>query len=449
MNSRVRSHALWISVSLFPAAVPCIAQCSAQLSAADGPPVPVRTGGQLFVSGPYGSLPHTGSVDHYDPSTGAWSVLDLSMTRFGFASTGAEGIALFAGGYRFDGVSWLVSDRVDLYETLAGAWTTAALSQARADVTAATVGSKALFAGGYGVNDLDVCSARVDLFDAVTGTWTTADLSQPRNGMSVAVVDDRVLFAGGWTDGSAGTGQVMSAVVDIFDAATGQWSSANLTQARMGMVATTVGSTALFSGGASATSPAWVLSDVVDLFDGSSGLWSSATLSSPRVRLAATSVAGKAYFAGGMTPDPINPPFIVLTDAIDVFDALTSTWSLAHLSEPRFDVGAVAFGDRAWFAGGSVGQHAPLSVVDVLDTATGAWSVQSLGVARGAVAAVALEDRVVFAGGTVSCGSHPGPSPAGFGVGEVRRFQVVYRDAASPCGSGFNASNGLEVEFTH
>ena len=35
----------------------------------------------------------------------------------------------------------------------------------------------------------------------------------------------------------------------------------------------------------------------------------------------------------------------------------------------------------------------------------------------------------------------------GFGPGDVRRFQVWYRDPAGPCASGFNLSHGMEVVF--
>jgi hypothetical protein len=38
---------------------------------------------------------------------------------------------------------------------------------------------------------------------------------------------------------------------------------------------------------------------------------------------------------------------------------------------------------------------------------------------------------------------------AGLVAGDLKRYQIWYRDpAASPCGSGFNLSNGIEVNWT-
>ncbi len=53
----------------------------------------------------------------------------------------------------------------------------------------------------------------------------------------------KAIFAGGYS--SSG----YSNVVDIYDASTGQWSTATLSQARDGLAATTVGTEAIFAGG--------------------------------------------------------------------------------------------------------------------------------------------------------------------------------------------------------
>lgn len=52
------------------------------------------------------------------------------------------------------------------------------------------------------------------------------------------------------------------------------------------------------------------------------------------------------------------------------------------------------------------------------------------------------------AGGIAHWG--PGLQPmGGWGAGDTRRLQVWYRDpVGGPCGSGFNLSNGIELEFT-
>lgn len=61
---------------------------------------------------------------------------------------------------------------------------------------------------------------------------------------------------------------------------------------------------------------------------------------------------------------------------------------------------------------------------------------------------VRLGVRLPDSSGAASWG--PGLAPSGgWNQGDVRRFQVWYRDpSGSPCGFGFNLSNGLEVVFT-
>ena len=48
---------------------------------------------------------------------------------------------------------------------------------------------------------------------------------------------------------TAGGSQSLSIVVDLYDSGTGRWSTAQLSQARNDLVATSVGAVAIFAGG--------------------------------------------------------------------------------------------------------------------------------------------------------------------------------------------------------
>src|SRR5207237_9654119 len=88
-------------------------------------------------------------------------------------------------------------------------------------------------------------SAVVDIYDSATGQWSTAALSDARWQLRVATVGSKVLFAGGTTDGTFNEAAA-TATVDIYDAATGEWSTAALSQARLVPTIATVGTKALF-----------------------------------------------------------------------------------------------------------------------------------------------------------------------------------------------------------
>ena len=142
------------------------------------------------------------------------------------------------------------------------------LTQARTWLTATTVGNTALFAGGgwEGRDGPWFESDVVDLYDATTNTWRTAALSQARRGMAATTVGSTALFAGGGWHDRDGTAHD-SDVVDLYHAPTNTWRTAKLSQARTSLAATTVGGTALFAVGY------WYdgngtrhYSDVVDLY---------------------------------------------------------------------------------------------------------------------------------------------------------------------------------------
>jgi hypothetical protein len=82
----------------------------------------------------------------------------------------------------------------------------------------ASLGNRVLFAGGSlhaEAHSADL-SARVDIFDAASGTWTTDTLSQARTEAVASIVGHVAVFAGGLTDSG------YSDVIDLFDANTGQ-----------------------------------------------------------------------------------------------------------------------------------------------------------------------------------------------------------------------------------
>jgi hypothetical protein len=131
------------------------------------------------------------------------------------------------------------SNVVDVYNSATGAWSTAQLSVPRWYLAAASVGNVALFAGGYAASALFVqggggrCSwlrevefVRVLQYCGFVCPATASSL----------------------TRATAGGG---SNAVDVYNSATGAWSTAQLSVARWVIAATSVKNVALFAGGAS------------------------------------------------------------------------------------------------------------------------------------------------------------------------------------------------------
>jgi len=226
--------------------------------------------------------------------------------------------------------------------------------------------------------------------------WSTANLSQPRWNLSATSVGNQVFFAGGQTDSDC------SSVVDIYDKSTGIWSTANLSQARTLLSAASVGGKAFFVGGRAGAIWNDVHSNVVDVYDLSTGVWSTASLSEARGSLAAASAGNKAIFAGG-GPAGGN------SSTVDIYDASTGTWSTANLSQARNSLAGASLGGRAYFGGGAIAVvGTPLTVVDIYDASANTWSTANLSQGRWDVVAAAAGDKVVFAGGLTAHYYGPG-----------------------------------------
>ena len=307
----------------------------------------------------------------------------LSEDRQSGAATSVGTEALFAGGLKSDltGLSG-----VDIYDAATNTWWAASLSEGRLSMAATTVGGKALFAGGR--TDLHLitpASDRVDIYEG--GVWSTASLSQARSSLAATSVGDQALFAGGSADLDR------SAVVDIYQG--GAWSTGSLSQARSGLAATSAGTQALFAGGLSDAG----VSDVVDRYDSTSGSWSTAHLSQARSHLAATTAGGVALFGGGTVS--AEPPVIVVSAVVDIYDAATRTWRTASLSQARSQLAATSVGDFAFFAGGFGFDTEPSSsnVVDIYHVPSDTWYTAQLSIARMNLMGTRVGNKAIFAGG--------------------------------------------------
>lgn len=133
--------------------------------------------------------------------------------------------------------------------------------------------------------------------------------------------------------------------------------------------------------------------DAVDIYDDSTGTWSTYTLSAPRSLLAATTVGTKAIFAGGFGGTGVG-----MSAVVDIYDDSTGTWSTAVLSEARSMLAATTVGTKALIAGGMNSSYAKTVTVDVYDDSTGTWSVAALSTGHAQLSATSVGSEAIFAG---------------------------------------------------
>jgi hypothetical protein len=208
-------------------------------------------------------------VDIYDIPSQTWSTAELSQARYGIAVASAGNKIVFAGGETATGTT----TRVDIYDVAANSWSTAELNEARANVAATSSGNKMFFAGGAGGGGIypwrpysGTASNRVEIYDALLNTWSTATLSEASGGIVASAAGTKIVFASGWSQ---------SDKVDIYDTATHAWSTASLSQTKRITATTSVGDTIFFVrsvGGGNLSSSSY--SEQLDVYDVSSGNWS-------------------------------------------------------------------------------------------------------------------------------------------------------------------------------
>jgi hypothetical protein len=325
------------------------------------------------------------------------------------------------------------------------------LSTGRIGMVSAVAGSKIAFAGGMTEGSY---SSRVDLYDTITKVWTTAELTKPeRQGMAVAAVGNKILFAGG---GDNDWGETTSRV-DIYDVSHNSWSIAELSKGREYLAAATVGNKVFFAGGTSwETSSSgystWVTSDAIDIYDNITNTWTTAALSESRSNLTATTAGSKIYFAGGFAGPLINN----VSPVIDVFDANTNSWSASYLQQAKASHASVAMGDKIFWGAGIFNYFDPTiypsNSVEIRDLNTGVSSHVCI-IPKINPNAVATKGRIVFFPGNFENGMYSGnefdiydPTTDQWSIGRINKeiydATVISVNNAIYIAGGRNKANG-------
>ncbi len=152
-----------------------------------------------------------------------------------------------------------------------------------------------LMKGTAGSVDVDV----VDMYNSASGAWSTAQLSVARSGIGATSVGNVAIFAGGHTGNSNFSMMGCSRGCFKFVICVKQFEAYSLVLLAVACVCTAAGCRVTnFTAGTSSSSG---FTNAVDLYNSASGTWSTARLSVERNDIAATSVGNVAIFAGGQT----------------------------------------------------------------------------------------------------------------------------------------------------
>ena len=258
-------------------------------------------------------------------------------------------------------------------------WTvTGAMTQDRVWHTATLLADgRVLVVGGGSVSsDIPPLLDSAEVYDPIDGTWvSTGSMSTPRGSGQAAtrLADGRVLVVGGSRMRSGQALLNTGVPAELYDPATGAWSA--------------TGSMLYIANFGNITDPSTVLlidgrvlavgDGHAELYDPGSGVW-TITGSMNRPRSEATIALlrdGGVLAAGGIgTSDPSALP----TDAAEIYDPATGTWSLtASMIAPRYLEAAIVLSDgRVLVSGGSTDTIPVgfLSSAEIYDPATGTWS---------------------------------------------------------------------------
>ncbi len=220
-------------------------------------------------------------VDIMDAKDYSIFIGKLSEARAYMASVGVDGKAYFIGGKTIDGFS----SKMDIYDAEKNSWTAVDLPRPRAHGAAAVIGNKIYIAGGQNASGH---LTTMDVYDYVNAQWSVLNAPHEHPICTVIALDNKIFIAGG--DG------LKNKSVDIYTTTTDMWSSAELSDSRYYIAATTANNKIIFLGGQ--LSPTGNFSSLVDTYNVTTNKWSNTKLNDGVSGVAAATAGNSCYFVG-------------------------------------------------------------------------------------------------------------------------------------------------------
>ncbi len=324
------------------------------------------------------------------PVVGTWTK-DASLTAIrGTTAVVAlrDGRVLAAGG----GVGALPLAATEVYDPTSKAWSaTGAMSQPRRGASVVLLGDgRVLVAGGVAGPTL---LSSAEIYDPTGGRWSsTGSMTIPRLGGTLTLLPGgRVLAAGGTTTGGqtgTGAGQTISpsATAEIFDPATGTWSSTGsmvagrfeatataLADGRVLVVGGLGGPPVASAGGGLQYGPL----KTAEIFDHAIGAFTGAgTMTEGRaLQVAARVSSGEVVVAGGVG----GADGTVTLSTAERFNPTTASWSaVAAMAQGRTGASATMLNNGSVLVTGGEtvdqGARHSLATAQVFDPAKNTWS---------------------------------------------------------------------------